>query len=150
MMTADLSLGIFSSTYVAPPRFLGVFPEIMRTCRRCGGTIKVLVARPTQCVVGYAYVRRFPGGGQQHVARLEFYVHDNHVDHARSLVCATLRDAGGLCLRTVRTSFLECDTLKRRVVQSLGGVHVATFNASALIDGRFEHMVVYQWNIDAP
>ena len=149
MMTVDLSRGVFSSRYVEPTRFLGLFPEIMRTCQRQGGAVNVLVTRPTRSVVGFAHVCRFPGRGQRHVAQLEFYVHDNHVDQARSLVGATIRDAGCLGLRMVRTSLLECDSLKRRVVESLGGIQVATFNASALVDGRFEAVVVHQWNIDA-
>lgn len=149
MMTVDLSRGIFSSRYLEPTRFLGVFPEIMRTCQRQGGAVNVLVTRATRSVVGLAHVCRLPGRGRRHVAQLEFYVHDNHVDQAGSLVGATMRDARGLRVRTVRTSFLDCDTLKRRVVERLGGIHVATFNASALLDGTFEAIVVYQWNLDA-
>ena len=147
MMTVDLSRGIFSSRYVKPARFLSVFPEIMKTCYRQGGFAGVLAAQPGQRIVGFAYVCRLPGQAQRHVAQLEFFVHDNFMDQAASLVRTLIHDADGLGLRRLRCVFLRDDRLKRQVVEGLGAAYVGALGGSACINDAYTDVVIYEWDM---
>lgn len=147
MMTVDLSRGIFSSRYVKPTRFLSVFPEIMKTCRRQGGFAGALVTQPGQRIVGFAYVCRLPGEAQRHVAQLEFYVHDNFMDQADRLVRTMIHDADGSGLRKLRCLFLHDDRPKGRVVEDLGAAYVGSLGGSACINDTYRDVVIYEWDM---
>ncbi len=147
MMTVDLSRGVFSSRYVEPGRFLSLFPDIIRSCSHRGGRANVLVTRQTHGVAGFAYACPLPGEAQRHVGCLEFYVHDNFMDEASSLVRATLLDAGRMNLRRLRCLALAADRAKRRIVKSLSGTYVAQFIASARVNDDFHDVAVYEWDL---
>lgn len=150
MLTVDATQGIFSSRYVEPARFLGLFPTVMTTCRRQGGLANVLVSTPRQSVVGFAYVYRLFGAAQQHIAQLEFYLHDNFLDHAELLARATTCEAATLPVRRFRCLCLRGDNLRRRAVERLGGLPVATLPESTCIDERLEDTVIYEWSVKGP
>jgi GNAT superfamily N-acetyltransferase len=144
MYTADLQRSIFSSKYVEPARFLSVFPEMMRAFARQGGFANVLVAQHKENVVGLAQIRKLPGQAQRHIAELDFYVHDNFVEKAESLVRATLQESTLLSVQIVNFCCLGCDRIKRDIIEALGGVHVATLPENILLHGKYEDVLVYQ------
>jgi hypothetical protein len=148
MVTVDLSRGIFSSRYFEPARFLSLFPEVIRSCNQHGGRANVLATRQTHGIAGFAYACRLPGAALRHVARLEFYVHDNFLSEARTLVRTTMLDAGRLNLGRLRCQVLDVDSLKRRTVKSLGAAYAATFVAAARINDEFHDVVVYEWDLN--
>ena len=145
MRTVDLSRGIFSSRYVRPARFLPLFPEIMKTCQLRGGFACVLVTQAAQSVVGFAHVCCLPGEAQRHIAQLEFYVHDGFTDRARHLVHAMILIARVLCFGKLRCGILDGDSLKRRIIEDLGGTCIASLARSACIEGTFEDVLIYEW-----
>jgi len=145
MRTVDLSRGIFSSRYVKPARFLGLFPEIVKTCQQRGGFADVLVTQAAQSVVGFAHVCRLRGEVQRHIAQLEFYVHDSFMDQGRRLVHAMILQARSLHVGRLRCALLSGDSLKRRTVEDLGGACIASLAASACIGGTFEDVLIYEW-----
>lgn len=145
MRTVDLSRGIFSSRYVKPARFLPLFPEIMKTCQQRGGFADVLVTQVAQSVVGFAHVCCLPGEAQRHIAQFEFYVHDSFMDRARHLVHTMFFNARTLHLGRLRCGVLGGDSLKRRIVEDLGGTCIASLARSVCIKGTFEDVLIYEW-----
>ncbi|MCX5638673.1 MAG: GNAT family N-acetyltransferase [Planctomycetota bacterium] len=144
MYTIDLQRSIFSSKYVEPARFLSVFPEMMRAFARQGGFANVLVAQHKENVVGLAQIRKLPGQAQRHIGELDFYVHDNFVEKAESLVRATLQESTLLSVQIVNFYCLGCDRIKRDVIEALGGIHIATLPENILLYGKYEDVLVYQ------
>jgi len=144
MYTFDFRRGLFSSSYVEPTRFLSVFPEIMRAFSKCGGFANVLVAGQEGRVVGFAQVVRMPGAAQRHVAELEFYVHDNFVEHTEQLVVVTIREAVSLSVDSINCYCLGCDVVKRRIIEAVGGRRMCVLADNVLIGERYEDVVVYE------
>lgn len=145
MRTVDLSRGIFSSRYVKPARFLPLFPEIMKTCQQRGGFASVLVTQAAQSVAGFAHICCLPGEAQRHIAQLEFYVHDSFMDRARHLVHTMILSARSLRLGRLRCGVLAGDSLKRWIVEDLGGTCIAWLAGSACIEGIFEDVLIYEY-----
>ncbi len=144
MYTYDLPRNLFSSRYVPPERFLGIFPEMMGALGKYGGVACVLVARPAETVVGIAQVRRLPGPARQHLAELDFYVHDNFLEHATTLVRETMLRCRQLPVRRLRCHSLDADHLKRIILVALGARPIATLERSVCIGGEFLDIVVHE------
>ena len=144
MYTYDLRRSLFSSKYVPPTRFLSVFPDMMKAFSRHGGFANVLVAGNTQHVVGIAQANRLPSAAQQHVAELDFYVHDNFVEHAHSLVERTLRECSTLSVRRINGCCLSCDRVKQRILDKLGGRQTAVLPERAFIGKDDVDVLIYE------
>lgn len=144
MYTVDLRRGIFSSKYVEPTKFLSVFPEMMRAFARDGGFANVLVAHQKENVVGFAHISRLSGKGQQHIAELDFYVHDNFIEQAELLVRRTVKESTCLSIDRVNCYCLGCDKTKLNIIETLGGTQVAALPENVLLHGIYEDVLVYQ------
>lgn len=144
MYTVDLRRSVFSSKYVEPARFLSVFPEMMRAFAKHGGFANVLVARQQENVVGLAHISKLPGKAQQHIAELDFYVHDNFIEQAELLVRTTVKESTPLCIHRMNCYCLGCDKIKRNIIEALGGIPVAALPENTLLDGKYEDVLVYQ------
>lgn len=144
MYTVDFRRSIFSSRYVEPARFLTMFPEMMSTFTKYGGFANVLATVTSENVVGLAHISRLPGKTQQHIAELDFFVHDNFVEHAERLVSATMQESSSLPIDRVNCYFLHCDKIKKDIVEKLGGIWIATLPGNALVQGKYEDVLVYQ------
>jgi len=142
--TFDFKQNIFSCKYAEPGRFLSIFPEMMRAFARYGGFANVLVANHKQTVVGIAHINKLPSKTQQHVAELDFYVHDNFTDQAERLVRATLEESKDLSINKVNCYCLGCDYLKRNIIDKLGGRQIAILSGNVFINGKYEDVLVYQ------
>lgn len=142
--TLDFQRDIFSSKYVEPVRFLSIFPEMMRAFARHGGFANVLVANHKQTVVGIAHINKLPSKTQQHIAELDFYVHDNFTDQAERLVRATLEESKDLSINKVNCYCLGCDYLKRNIIDKPGGRQIAILPGNVFINGKYEDVLVYQ------
>jgi GNAT superfamily N-acetyltransferase len=144
MYTVDLRRSVFSSKYVEPARFLSVFPEMMRAFAKHGGFANVLVAGQQENVVGFAHICKLPGEAQQHIAELDFYVHDNFIEQARLLVRTTMKASTPLSIHRMNCYCLGCDKTKRNIIEALGGVPVAVLPENTLLDGKYEDVLIYQ------
>lgn len=144
MFTVDFRRGIFSSKYVEPTRFLSVFPEMMKASAINGGFTNVLAAGSEERVVGYANVNRLAGKARRHVVELDFYVHDNFIEHAELLVDTTVKEAIPSTARQLNCYCLDCDKIKRSVIESLGGVEAAAPAENAVLDGVYHDILVYK------
>lgn len=144
MYTFDFRRGIFSSRYVEPMRFLSVFPEIMRAFSKYGGFANVLVAGQEANIVGLAQLGRSAGTAQRHVAELEFYVHDNFVEHAEELVAVTIKEGVSLSAEKINFYCVGCDRLKRGIIEAVGGRRICVFSGNVRIGERYEDVVVYE------
>lgn len=142
--TFDFGQNIFSSKYVEPTRFLSIFPEMMRAFARHGGFANVLVANHKQTVVGIAHINKLPSKTQQHIAELDFYVHDNFTDQAECLVRATVKESKNLSIEKINCYCLECDCLKRNIIDKLGGRQIATLPGNVFVNHKYEDVLVYQ------
>lgn len=142
--TFDFGQNIFSSKYAEPSRFLSIFPEMMRVFARYGGFANILVANHKQTVVGIAHINKLPSKTQQHVAELDFYVHDNFTDQAECLVRTTMEKSKDLSINKVNCYCLGCDYLKRNIIDKLGGRQIAILPGNVFINGKYEDVLVYQ------
>jgi len=143
MYTYDLSRSLFSSAYVPPERFLGVFPEMMKTITRQGGVAKVLTAGPGERIVGVAQARVLPGPAR-HVAELDFFVHDPFLPYAATLVQETILQCKAMPVSHIRCCCLGDDRWKRSILDQLGGRPMAVLKCSVRIGDGFMDTVVYQ------
>lgn len=144
MYTSDFRRSIFSSKYVEPTRFLSVFPEMMRVFVRRGGFANVLVAGHKESVVGFAHVKTLARKARRHVAELDFYVHDNFIEQAELLVGTTIKESSSLAVDRVNCYCLDCDKIKRSIIEALGGVKVATLAENAVLGDKYQDILVYQ------
>lgn len=144
MHTFDLQRGIFSSRHSEPTRFLSVFPEMMRTFAKVGGFANVLAARERHDVVGIAQIRRLPARAQHHIAECDFFVHDNFIEQAVTLVETTIRECAALSVRRINCCCLSCDRIKRDILEHVGGRHAATLPGQVYLHGRYADVFVYQ------
>ena len=142
--TYDFRRGIFSSKYVKPRRFLSVFPEMKRGFVKYGGFANVLVAGYRQSVVGITQINKLSSKSQQHVAFLDFYVHDNFTDRAEDLVSVAINESKALSINKINFYCLDCDHLKRRIIEKLGGKRISTLAKSVFINGQYEDVLIYQ------
>jgi hypothetical protein len=142
--TFDFRRVIFSSKYVEPARFLSIFPDMMRAFARHGGFANVVVAGRRQSVVGIAHVNKLPSKIQQHVAVLDFYMHDNFADRAEDLIRATINESKVLSINKMNFYCLGCDYLKRNISDKLGGKQIATLPGNVFVNGKYEDVLVYQ------
>jgi GNAT superfamily N-acetyltransferase len=145
MYTFDLRRGIFSSRYVDPGRFPSIFPEMMKAHEIHGGLANVLTAGPQENTVGVAHFCRLPGEAQPHIAQLDFYVHDNFLDRAELLVRKTIEKSIALSVRRLYCHCLECDRLKRDIIEALGAKRTAVLANNVLLSGRYGNVFVYEW-----
>ncbi len=144
MYTFDSRRGLFSSKYVEPTRFLSAFPEIMSASAEYGGRTNVLAAGAGENVVGYAAVCISPTSAARHVAELDFFVHDNFVEHTGRLVRTTLAESEDPNVEIVNCRCLGCDALKRNVIEALGGRQVAALPRNVKLANAYEDLLVYQ------
>jgi len=142
--TFDFQRYVFSSKYAGPSRFLSIFPEMMRAFARYGGFANVLVANHKRTVVGIAHINKLPSKTQQHVAELDFYVHDNFTDQAERLLRATLEESKDLSVNKVNCYCLGCDYLKRNIIDKLGGRQIAILPGNVFVNHKYEDVLVYQ------
>lgn len=142
--TFDFQRDVFSSKYVEPTRFLSIFPEMMRGFARHGGFANVLVANHKQTVVGIAHINKLPSKTQQHIAELDFYIHDNFTGQAECLVRTTMEESKDLSINKVNCYCLGCDYLKRNIIDKLGGRQIAILPGNVFINGKYEDVLVYQ------
>ncbi|MHC4741743.1 MAG: GNAT family N-acetyltransferase [Planctomycetota bacterium] len=148
MFTADFHRGIFSSKYVEPTRFLSIFPDMMKACGIKRGFANVLVAGSEERVVGFANVNRPAGETCQQMAELDFYVHDNFIENAEFLVGTTVKEAIPSTAGQLNCYCLDCDKIKRSVIEGLGGVEVAAPVENAVLDGVHHDILAYQFKGD--
>jgi GNAT superfamily N-acetyltransferase len=144
MYTYDLPRGLFSSQYVPPERFLGVFPEMMRALTQYGGAASVLLAQPADRVVGIAQVRKLPGAARQHFAELDFYLHDNFLEHARPFIQETIVRGKATSVHQTYGYCLSSDHLKQSILTQLGGRMIAVLKRNACVRGEFMDTIVYE------
>jgi len=145
MYTCDFRRGVFSSKYIEPIRFLPVFPDMMRTFGRSGGLANVLIAGGKENIVGIAHMSRLPGEAQRHIAEFDFYVHDNFVDQTERLVRTTIEGSRDLSINRINCYCLDCDHLKRNIIDRLGGRQVAVLPGNIFVSGKYEDVLVYQF-----
>jgi GNAT superfamily N-acetyltransferase len=145
MYTFDLHRGVFSSKYVEPGKFLSIFPKMMKAHERHGGLANVLAARPEGNVAGLAQLCRGPGEAERHTGRLDFYVHDNFLDRAEPLVRKTIGQSGALSVRRLYCQCLECDHIKRGIIEALGGSQIGVLPDNVALSGRCENVLVYEF-----
>ena len=143
MYTYDLQRGLFSSKYVPPTRFLSVFPDMMKAFARHGGLANVLLTERPQRVAGMAQIRRLASAAQQHVAELDFFVHDSFLEYTTSLVEQTLRDYPVSSTDRINAYCLRCDRTKQHVLEVVGGRRIALLPDRAIINGRHVDVLVY-------
>lgn len=152
MYTIDFPRSIFSAKYVEPTKFLSVFPEMMAAFAEDGGFANVLVSGQKGNVVGLAHLARLPTKARQHVASLDFYVHDNFIVDAEQLLRTTIKECD--CLRVDRISCycLACDALKQNILQKLGVTQIAALPGNVCINGSCEDVLLCQLSrcCDAP
>jgi GNAT superfamily N-acetyltransferase len=144
MYTFDYLRGVFSSRYVKPVRFLSIFPEMMKAHERDGGLANVLTTGPGENVVGLAHFCRGAGEAQHHIAQLDFYVHDNFLERADLLVRRTIEQSGKSSVRRLYCRCLECDEIKRSIVEALGGKRIALLRENVLLPDRCANVLVYE------
>jgi len=144
MYTFDFHRGIFSSRYVMPDKFLSIFPGMMKGIGKNGGLANVLVSANSQKVVGLAYIQRQAGTARNHIAVLDFYLHDNFVEWADLLVRTTLSRSACPCVRKIYCYCLACDEIKRKIIEAIGGRRIALFQGAAKIENSFEDTIAYQ------
>jgi len=142
--TFDFRRGIFSSKYVKPTRFLSIFPEMVKAFTRYGGFANVLVAGQKQSVVGIAQISQLSSKTQQHVAELDFFVHNNFSDKAQELIRVTLKESEALCTKKIHFYCLDCDYFKRNIIEKFGGKRIATLTGNVFVSGKYEDVLVYQ------
>ncbi len=142
--TFDFGQNIFSSKYVEPTRFLSIFPEMMRAFAKHGGFANVLVANHKQTVVGIAHINKLPSKTQQHIAELDFYIHDNFTGQTECLVRTTMEESKNLSIEKINCYCLECDCLKRNIIDKLGGRQIATLPGNVFVNHKYEDVLVYQ------
>jgi GNAT superfamily N-acetyltransferase len=148
MFTVDLRRGLFSSKYIEPTRFLSVFPDMMEAFARHGGFANVLVAGREENVVAFAHLSVLAGKARRHVAELDFYVHDNFVEQAGSLVDTTISESNCLTVDRINCYCLDCDGIKRSIIKALGGVEIAVLPRNIVLDDRYQDIIVYQLRRD--
>lgn len=144
MYTVDLRRSIFSSRYVEPSRFLPVFPEMMGKFAKYGGFANVLVSGHKENIVGFAQIRMLPGKAQRHIAEFDFYVHDSFIEQASQLLEITIQEAMELPTYKVNCYCLNCDKIKKNMIEALGGVHIATLPGNVCLNGIFEDVLIYE------
>ncbi|MHC4478304.1 MAG: GNAT family N-acetyltransferase [Planctomycetota bacterium] len=142
--TYDFRRSVFSSEYVQPTRFLSIFPEMSKALDRHGGYANVLVTGQNENVVGIAHIERLASKAQQHVAVLDFYVHDSFVPQATTLVSKTIQESAELPVEKTNCYCLACDKTKRNVIEALDAKRIAVLPANTRINGNYEDVLVYQ------
>ena len=138
---------IFSGKYVEPTRFLSVFPEMMKGFAKYGGLGNALVTGSLKTIVGITHITRLPGPVLRHIAELDFYTHDNFVDHAEFLVRSTLKNASSLSINKITCYCLACDHLKRNIIESLRASQIAVLPSHARINEKDEDVLIYQFGV---
>jgi len=141
--TFDFRRSIFSSKYVEPARFLSIFPEMMRDFARYGGFANVLTSKKEENVVGIAHIHKLPGKPQQHIAELDFYMHDNFIEWAKTLVQQTIEESESLFINGINCYCLACDSNKRETLISLGFRQIAVLPESVCINGNYYDVLIY-------
>ena len=141
--TFDFGRSLFSSKYVGPIRFLSVFPEMMRDFTKHGGFANVLASTASEKIVGVAHISRLPGKPQQHIAELDFYVHDNFIEQAEILVQQTIEESESLFISGINCYCLACDNDKRKVLEKLGFQQIAVLPENVCINGNYYDVLIY-------
>ena len=144
MYSVLFSKHIFSSRYVEPVRFLSLFPEMMKENTKYGGLLNVLVAADKENVVGFANISRLPGKAQEHVGVLEFFVHDNFVEHSIELINTTIQKHKQSSIKKIYCYCISCDRIKRNIIESIGGNLIGTLSENIFIDSSYEDILTYE------
>ena len=139
MYTFDLRAQFFSTKYVQPPRFLSVFPGMMQTLEQPPAFANVLVSELTQAVVGMAQIRK-TADTTDGDSELEFFIHDNFLEHAAAFLKHTL----GRLKTPVTCQCLSCDHIKCGIMESLGGQVVRVSPQSTWLGNSPEDVVLYR------
>jgi len=137
MYTFDLRAIIFSTKYVEPTRFLSVFPKMMQTLEKSPAFANVLISEHSQAVVGIAQLRK-PAADEG--SELEFFIHDNFLEHAPPFLQGALRKA----ISPVTCQCLACDVTKRTIIESAGGQVVRVLPQSTLPSNSPEDVALYR------
>lgn len=144
MYTFDFGRNIFSSRYVEPSRFLSVFPEMMKVFAKNGGFANVLTVGKNGSIVGFAHLLRLPGKARNHIAELDFYIHDDFIDQGQGLVSRTIAESAHLSVAQVNCYCLACDLMKRSLLESVGAVQVALLPDNACVNNNLVDVLVYR------
>jgi GNAT superfamily N-acetyltransferase/RimJ/RimL family protein N-acetyltransferase len=144
LYTFDFKRGIFSAKYLEPTRFLSLFPEMMRSFTKYGGFANVLISGREETIVGITHINKLPGAAQRHIAELDFFVHDNFIDRALSLVKQTIEESASLSIKSINCYCLACDHRKKEIFTSAGAVQIATLPDNVRIKGNLVDVLVYQ------
>ena len=144
MQAFDFRRSIFSSKYVEPARFFSIFPEMMQAFSQRGGYANVLVCGTAENVVGIAHVRSLATEAQEHMAELDFYVHDNFVEEAELLVRTTLIQSVTLGSKTVACYCPAGDKVKWGILEGVGARQVAVLTGHIRLNEKYDDVLVYQ------
>ena len=144
LYTFDFKRGIFSARYLEPYSFLPLFPEMMRSFTRYGGFANVLISGTQKTIVGIAHISKLPGKAQQHIAELDFFVHDNFIDYALSLVKKTIEESSSLSIESINCYCLACDRRKKEIFTSAGAVRIAVLPNNVRINENLVDVLIYQ------
>ena len=144
--TFDFRRHIFSSRFTEPAKFLSVFPQMVKDFGKYGGFANLLVScvNDRQVVVGIAHVSRMPAKTQQHVASMDFFVHDNFVEYTDHLVRYTAGQTEELAVEKVNVLCPCCDDKKQDVLDKIGAVTIAVLPGFVKINERVSDVLVYQ------
>ena len=139
----DFCRHIFSARYVQPETFLSAFPIMMNAFAKNGGNGTVLAAKQHGSVVAAAHIDVPHGSAQSHIAMLDFFVLDAFLHRAKDLLNDTLEQFRRNSDRTVLCYCLDCDCIKRHILESLGARAHASLPSHCKINDRLEDVTIY-------
>lgn len=145
MKTVDFLKGIYSTKLFGPRKFLSVFPQMMEKLEKNTGLANVLLTNHSKFVVGIAQVGKLPSPAQDHIAVLDFFVHDNYINQAQYLVLSTLKESYLLSKTRIVSYCLACDEIKRNIIESIGAKRISTLPKYARVENKLIDVFVYQF-----
>ena len=141
--TFDFRRSIFSSKYIEPVRFLSLFGEIVEGYIKQGFANVLVCGRPER-VVGVAYVSVPANEARKHIAELDFYIHDNFIDWAETLVSTTIKESVNLSIDKINCYCPACDHIKQNVLLSLGAEKIAVLPDNIRLNDNYIDVHIYE------
>lgn len=144
MCSFDFQQGIFSSKYAPLHTFLPVFPTLAACQQNQTGLAQVLATASNEKIMGIAHVTYSKNEITQHVGTLDFFIHDNFINHSLALLQSVLERCQESEVTKLNCFVPQCDHIKQHILKQLKAAKRAILPDNILIDNHYQDVIVYE------
>ncbi len=143
----DYQRGRFSSRYVHQKRCVGIFPPIFYEVQAQDGICSIL-ENSRECAMGMATITPRRNPLESHTGVLDFFLHENYLNHAKRLLHFTLEESAKKGTKGISVFLSSFDRQKASIIEELGFRKKGAITNHFLLKGQFCHLLIYYKDIN--